>query len=90
MAQINERIRYANLPRPDDSKLKNAPALLVLRRNGAAASVASFFGDSHRIATLTREAGFHPHDSYDVYLANGYRGGLFGCGLASNQGSECN
>ena len=90
VAQINERIRYVNLPRPDDFKLKSAPALLVLRRNGAAASVASFFGDSHRIATLTREAGFHPHDSYDVYLANGYRGGLFGCGLASNQGSECN
>ena len=42
VAQINERIRYANLPRPDESKLKNAPALLVLRRNGAAASVRPF------------------------------------------------
>jgi hypothetical protein len=79
-----------NLPHPDDSKLKNAPALLVLRKDGDATSVAASFGDSHRIATLTREAGFHPYDSYDVYFVNGYRGGLFGCGSASNQGSECN
>jgi hypothetical protein len=90
VAQINERIRYASLPNPDDSKLKNAPALLVLRKDGNATPAASFFGDSHRIATLTREDGFHPHDSYDVYFVNGYRGGLFGCGSASNQGSECN
>jgi 4-amino-4-deoxy-L-arabinose transferase-like glycosyltransferase len=90
VAQINERIRYASLPKPDDSKLKNAPALLVLRKDGNATPAASFFGDSHRIATLTREDGFHPHDSYDVYFVNGYRGGLFGCRSASNQGSECN
>jgi hypothetical protein len=90
VAQINERIRYASLPNPDDSKLKNAPALLVSRKDGDVTSVAASFGDSHRIATLTREAGFHPYDSYDVYFVNGYRGGLFGCGSASNQGSECN
>ena len=90
VAQINERIRYASLPNPNDSKLKNAPALLVLRKDGNATPAASFFGDSHRIATLTREDGFHPHDSYDVYFVIGYRGGLFGCGSASNQGSECN
>jgi 4-amino-4-deoxy-L-arabinose transferase-like glycosyltransferase len=90
VAQINERIRYASLPNPDGSKLKNTPALLVLRKDGDATSVAASFGDSHRIATLTREAGFHPYDSYDVYFVNGYRGGLFGCGSASNQGSECN
>ncbi len=90
VAQINERIRYVSLPPPDETKLKSAPALLVLRKDSNAAPAASFFGDSHRIATLTREAGFHPRDSYDVYLVNGYRGGLFGCRAASNQGSECN
>ena len=90
VAQINERIRYVSLPPPDDAKLKNAPALLVLRKDSNATPAASFFGDSHRIATLTREAGFHPRDSYDVYLVNNYRGGLFGCGSASNQGGKCN
>ena len=90
VAEINQRIRYVNLPSPDASKLSNAPALLILREGGDATPAASFFEDSHRIATLTRKAGFHPRDSYDVYLVNGYRGGLFGCGAASNQGGECN
>ncbi len=90
VAQVNERIRYVNLPIPDEAKLKSAPALLVLRKGSDATLVASSFGDSHRIATLTREAGFHPFDSYDVYFVNGYRGGLFGCESASNQGRECN
>ena len=90
VAQINERIRYASLPSPDESKLKTVPALLVLRAGGYVIPGGESFGDSHRIATLTREAGFHPHNSYDVYLVNGYRGGLFGCESASNQGRECN
>jgi 4-amino-4-deoxy-L-arabinose transferase-like glycosyltransferase len=90
VAQINERIRYVSLPPPDEDKLKNAPALLVLRKGADASPVASFFADSHRIATLTRDAGFNPNDSYDVYFINGYRGGLFGCGSASNQGRTCN
>ena len=90
VAQINERIRYANLPQPDDTKLKTAPALLVLRKDGSAAAVTPFFADARKIATLTREAGFHPYDSYDVYLMSGYRGGLFGCNAASNQRMECN
>jgi len=90
VAQINERIRYASFPPPDELKLKYAPALLVLRKGGDASLVASFFADSHRIATLKRNAGFNPNDSYDVYFINGYRGGLFGCGSASNQGKKCN
>ena len=36
VAQINERIRYASLPPPDESKLKTAPALLILRTGGYA------------------------------------------------------
>ncbi len=90
VAQINERIRYVNLPPPDELSLMNAPALLVLREGGDAALATSFFEDSHRIATLAREGGFHQRDSYGVYLVNGYRGGLFGCGAASNRGRECN
>jgi len=85
VAQINERIRYASLPPPDESKLRTAPALLILRAGGYATPEASFFADSHRIAKLTREAGFHSSDSYDVYLLSGYRGGLFGCGAALNR-----
>ncbi len=90
VVQINERIRHVNLPPPDESRLKSTPALLIIRAGGDTTRVASFFGDSHRIATLTREAGFHPNDSYDVYLVNDYRGGLFGCGSASERGRECN
>jgi 4-amino-4-deoxy-L-arabinose transferase-like glycosyltransferase len=90
VAQINERIRYVSLPDPDQSKLKNAPALLILRAGAYTPPIGSNFADSHKIATLTRQAGFHPRDSYDVYFVNGYRGGLFGCELASNQGRECN
>ena len=90
VAQINERIRYANMPPPDDARLKTAPALLVLRKDGSAAAVAPFFAGAQKIGTLTREAEFHPYDSYDVYLMSGYRGGLFGCNAASGHGKECN
>ena len=36
VAQINERIRYSSFPAPDESKLQDAPALLVLRKGGDA------------------------------------------------------
>ncbi len=77
VAQMNERIRYVNLSLPDASKLKTAPALLIVRKDDDAAAAAHFFTVLHKIFTLAREAGFHPHNSYDVYLVNGYRGGLF-------------
>lgn len=67
VAQINERIRYVNLPPPDELSLMNAPALLVLREGGDAALATSFFEDSHRIATLAREGGFHQRD-FMVYI----------------------
>lgn len=90
VAQVNERIRYASLPAPDEAKAKDAPALLVLRKDASAAPVVSLFADTHKIATLTREAAFHPFDSYDVYLLIGYRGGLFGCEAASTKSKPCN
>ncbi len=89
VAQIHERIRYASLPPPDESKLRNAPALLVLRRGYYLVFVAPFFTESTKVTTLTRQTGFHPDDDYDVILVKGYRGGLFGCGSALNQGTEC-
>ncbi|MGO9984378.1 MAG: ArnT family glycosyltransferase [Rhodomicrobium sp.] len=95
--QINERIRYANLPAPDEARLKSGPALLILRHGGDASSAAAFFENSRLLTTLTREAGFHPRDAYDVHLLTGYRGELFQkagerplCGTASNQERACN
>ncbi len=94
--QINERIRYANMPVPDDSALMNAPALLVLRKGGNLARASVFFKNARLVTTLKRDGGFHPRDAYDVYLLTGYRGGLFGqatqspCGTATNQEMACN
>lgn len=96
VSQINERLRYANLPDPGESTLQNAPALLVLRKGGNAALAAPYFASSRFLTTLQREAGFHSRDAYDVHLLTGYRGGLFGrgtwpiCGQAANQGRACN
>jgi 4-amino-4-deoxy-L-arabinose transferase-like glycosyltransferase len=96
VVQVNERIRYASFPSPDEAKLEHAPALLVLRQGSDAAPVSRFFGNSSLIATLTRDDGFRPHDAYDVLLMTNYRGGLFGqaagegCGAALNRGGTCN
>ncbi len=78
VAQINERIRYASFPDPDESTLKEAPSLLILRKCADRARAAPYFASSALIATLTRDAGFRPYDAYDVLLLKGYRGGLFG------------
>jgi 4-amino-4-deoxy-L-arabinose transferase-like glycosyltransferase len=75
--QINERIRYANLPEPNEAKLKEAPAILVLRKGGNAVPASASFTNSRLLTTLTRDAGFQSNDAYDVYLLSGYRGGLF-------------
>ena len=50
VAQINERIRYVSLQPPDESKLKTAPALLVVRKDGSTAAAASFLQISTRSA----------------------------------------
>jgi 4-amino-4-deoxy-L-arabinose transferase-like glycosyltransferase len=76
--QFNERIRYANLPAPDEAQLKDAPAILVLRKGENAAPASAHFESSRLLTTLTRDAGFQSKDAYDVYLLSGYRGGLFG------------
>jgi 4-amino-4-deoxy-L-arabinose transferase-like glycosyltransferase len=75
--QINERIRYSNLPSVDDASLEGASALLVLRKGGSAAVAEAAFASSRFVTTLTRNAGFASRDAYDVYLLSGYRGGLF-------------
>jgi 4-amino-4-deoxy-L-arabinose transferase-like glycosyltransferase len=75
--QVNERIRYANLPAPDEARLKGGPALLVVRKGGDISLPAAFFKSSRFVTTVTREAGFNPRDAYDVHLLSGYRGGLF-------------
>ena len=77
VAQINERIRYAGFPAPDEASLKAAPALLVLQRGADPASAASYFEESEKVATLMKEGGLHPRDGYEVYRLKGYRGGLF-------------
>jgi hypothetical protein len=75
--QTGERIRYANLSAPDEAKLKQGPALFVVRKGGDASQAAAFFESSRFLQTLVREGGLHPRDAYDVYLMTGYRGGLF-------------
>jgi 4-amino-4-deoxy-L-arabinose transferase-like glycosyltransferase len=77
VAQIDERIRYANLPPPNEAEIKAAPALLVVREAADPARAASAFESAVRIATIFREAGPGADESYDVYLLSGYRGGLF-------------
>ncbi len=94
--QINERIRYANFPAPNEAQLTGGPALLILRRGGDASRAAAFFESARLVATLTREAGFHSRDAYDVHLLTGYRGGLFqqgiapSCWAASKEDRACN
>jgi 4-amino-4-deoxy-L-arabinose transferase-like glycosyltransferase len=92
--QINERIRYTNLPAPDEARLHDAPSLLVLRKGSDAVRTLPYFTTSRFLTTLQREAGFHSRDAYDVHLLTGYRGGLFRqeplCVAAANQGKACN
>ena len=94
--QIGERIRYANLPAPDEGRLKSGPALLVLRKGGDASGAAAFYENSRLVTTVTREAGFNSRDAYDVHILSGYRGGLFdqgkshSCGSGVNWGTTCN
>ncbi|MGB9027961.1 MAG: glycosyltransferase family 39 protein [Rhodomicrobium sp.] len=94
--QVNERIRYANLPAPDEAKLKSGPALLVVRHGGDVSRAAAFFESSRFVATLQREAGFHSRDAYDVHLLLGYRGGITGpatgsfCETGVNRDRACN
>lgn len=77
VAQINERIRYAALPAPDEAALAKAPALLVLRRGGSPGQVASSYSSVSFAKSVVREGGRNPRDAYDVYVLEGYRGGLF-------------
>ena len=75
--QINERIRYINLPPIDDAGLQGASALLVLRKGADPAAAQASFSGSRFVTTLTRSAGFASRDAYDVHVLSGYRGGLF-------------
>jgi 4-amino-4-deoxy-L-arabinose transferase-like glycosyltransferase len=77
VAQINERIRYASFPPPDEAELRGAPALLVVRKGANPAGAAAAFASSVFIATIARDTG-QGADEYDAYLLSGYRGGLFG------------
>ena len=97
--QAGERIRYANLPAPDEAALKRGPVLLIVRKGGDASRTAAFFASARLLTTVKREAGLNPRDAYDVHLLEGYRGGLFqeqrqqagpSCGAVSNRGTACN
>ena len=93
--QAGERIRYANLPAPDEARLKSGPALLVVRKGSDVSVPAAFYENSRLVTTVTREAGFNPRDAYDVHLLSGYRGELFeqgksySCGSRVNWGTVC-
>ncbi|MGA7328800.1 MAG: glycosyltransferase family 39 protein, partial [Rhodomicrobium sp.] len=76
--QINERIRYSNLPAPSDEEIANGPALFITRKGGNTASVSLYFENVRAVSTIQRAGGFHSRDAYDVHLLTGYRGGLFG------------
>jgi 4-amino-4-deoxy-L-arabinose transferase-like glycosyltransferase len=75
--QWNERIRYVNLPPPDEERLKNGPSLLVVRQSSDVSTATAFFARSRFIATVKREGGLRSRDAYDVYILSTYRGGLF-------------
>ena len=78
VAQISERIRYANAPPPNEAEIEGAPALLVVREGADPARAASAFASAVRIATVARDTAPDADGFYDVYLLSGYRGGLFG------------
>ncbi|WP_164730036.1 ArnT family glycosyltransferase [Rhodomicrobium lacus] len=88
VVQINDRIRYSNFPSPDESRLKDAPALLVLKA-GSQQKAFPAFDSAVQIATVTRPGGLQPRDAYAVFLLSGYRGGLFACDPATRQGKTC-
>jgi 4-amino-4-deoxy-L-arabinose transferase-like glycosyltransferase len=81
--QWNERIRYVNLPPPDEDRLKNGPCLLVVRQNSDVSKATAFFANSRFVATVKREGGLRSRDAYDVYLLSSYRGGLSGEGAGN-------
>lgn len=90
--QIDERIRYANLPPPEEKTLQNANALLVLRQGADPSRVTAAFNSSRLLTTLVREGGIHPRDAYDIHLLSGYHGGIPGlfCAAAANRDWVCN
>ncbi|ADP71935.1 glycosyl transferase family 39 [Rhodomicrobium vannielii ATCC 17100] len=88
VAQINDRIRYANFPPPDEARLKDAPALLVLKA-GSQAKTSLPFDSAVQIGTVTRPGGLRPRDAYAVFLLSGYRGGLFACNPTTKRGETC-
>jgi 4-amino-4-deoxy-L-arabinose transferase-like glycosyltransferase len=75
--QMSERVRYANLPEPPETKFKDGPSLLVLRRGSDPSQATQFFESAEPLTTLLRDAGPGSRDYYDIYLLKGYRGGLF-------------
>ena len=89
--QTGERIRYANLPAPDEAQLAKGPALLVLREGTPLPEAAAFYENSRLVTTIPRDAGFRSRDAYDVHLLSGYRGGLFAgsCGKEPDGGKIC-
>jgi len=85
--QANDRIRYANFPPPDDARLRDAPALLVIKAE-AQPKASLPFDTVVQIATITRRGGLRPRDAYAVFLLSGYRGGLFACDQ-TKRGETC-
>ena len=75
--EVKERIRYANLPPPQDYLLAEKPSMLVVRHGEDVAYLSQYFGERRLVTTLVRRGGFRPQDAYDVYVLSGYRGGLF-------------
>ena len=75
--EVKERIRYANLPPPQDYLLAEKPSMLVVRHGEDVAYLSQYFGDRRLVTTLVRRGGFQPQDAYDVYIFSHYRGGLF-------------
>ena len=71
--QAGERIRYANLPAPDEAALKRGPVLLIVSKRRGASRTAAFFASARLLTTVKREAELNPRDAYDVHLLEGYR-----------------
>ncbi len=77
VVQINQRIRYASFPAPDETALENAPALLIVPKGVDPSPSASTFERSVLVATFTLDTGLGADEAYDAHLLSGYRGGLF-------------
>ncbi|MGE0053096.1 MAG: ArnT family glycosyltransferase [Hyphomicrobium sp.] len=73
VAQLNERIRHAHLPRLSDKTYRSPTLYVELERRADERLVESCFADARHLANITRDDGTLQGARYAVYLAKSPR-----------------